>query len=198
MVRVFSGKGRDNLFAGLSALDGEDGSRESVVNDEERFSAFVRSHSGELQRMAWLLTGDWSTAQDLVQSSLVKTWQRWQSIRRQDAPEAYVRRVMMTTFLGWRRRRWVAEVALGWLPERAGEGDLAANVAQRQLVLAALRRLPKQQRAVIVLRYFGDLSEQATADTLRCSVGTVKSQSARALHTLRANAALHAAIAGGG
>jgi RNA polymerase sigma-70 factor (sigma-E family) len=165
-----------------------------VVEDEEEFSAFVRSHSEELQRMAWLLTGDWSTAQDLVQSSLAKTWQRWRSIRRRDAPEVYVRRVMMTTFLGWRRRRWVGEVALGWLPEDAVPGDVAADMAQRQAVVAALRRLPTQQRVVVVLRYFADLSEQATADALRCSVGTVKSQSSRAFTTLRSNDALRAAM----
>jgi DNA-directed RNA polymerase specialized sigma24 family protein len=112
------------------------------VADEEEFSAFVRSHSGELQRLAWLLTGDWSTAQDLVQSSSTKTWQRWRSIRRRDAPEAYVRRVMMTTFLGWRRRRWIGEVALGWLPEDADPRDVAADVARHEAVVAALRRLP--------------------------------------------------------
>lgn len=164
------------------------------MEDEEVFSAFVRSQAVELQRMAWLLTGDWSISQDLVQSSLTKMWQRWPSIRRQDAPEAYLRRVMMTTFMGWRRRRWTGEVALGWLPEQPENGDLSASIAQHEAVVAALRRLPKQQRAVVVLRYFADLSEQATADTLRCSIGTVKSQASRALNTLRSNDALRAAI----
>lgn len=167
------------------------------MEGEREFSAFVRSSSGELQRMAWLLTGDWSTAQDLVQTSLAKTWQRWRSIRRHDMPEAYVHRVMMTTFLSWRRRAWVGELALGWLPERTVDGDFADAVAQHEAVLAALRELPKRQRAVIVLRYFGDLSEQATADALRCSVGTVKSQAFRALAALRSNAVLRTAIAGG-
>ena len=162
---------------------------------EEEFSAFVRSHSGELQRMGWLLTGDWSAAQDLVQSSLTKTWQRWRSIRRRDAPEAYVRRVMMTTFLGWRRRRWTGELALGWLPDGADSSDVAADVARHDAVVKALRRLPKQQRAVVVLRYFADLSEHATADALRCSVGTVKSQTSRALAALRSNDALRGATA---
>ena len=167
------------------------------MDDEEEFANFVRSHSGDLQRMAWLLTGDWSSSQDLVQSSLTKTWQRWQSIRRRDAPEAYVRQVMLRTFLAWRRRRWVGEVALGWLPEEADGGDVANDVVQHEAVVAALRRLPRKQRAVIVLRYFADLSERTTAEALRCSVGTVKSQSARALTTLRGNAALRAAITEG-
>jgi RNA polymerase sigma-70 factor (sigma-E family) len=166
-----------------------------AVQDEEEFSAFVRSRSDDLQRMAWLLTGDWSMAQDLVQASLVKTWQRWRAIRRRDAPEVYVRRVLMTTFLGWRRRRWTSEVALGWLPENAGFGDVAADAAQHEVIAAALRRLPKQQRAVIVLRFLADLSEQDAADAMGCSVGTVKSHTSRALATLRANGALRDAMA---
>jgi RNA polymerase sigma-70 factor (sigma-E family) len=166
------------------------------VDDEAEFCAFVRSRGDGLQRMAWLLTSDWAMAEDLVQSSLAKTWQRWGKIRRQDAPEAYVRRVMMTTFLAWRRRRWTGEIAVAVTPEVA-TGDTAGDIVQKQAVAAALRRLPKQQRAVIVLRYFADLSEQATADTLRCSVGTVKSQAFRALATLRSNGALQAAITEG-
>lgn len=167
------------------------------MEDEEAFSAFVRARSGDLQRMAWLLTGDWALAQDLVQSSLVKTWQRWRSIRRQDAPEVYVRRVLMTTFLAWRRRRWVSEIAVGWFAEDGDRADVAADVVQRAAVVAALGRLPKQQRAVVVLRYFADLSEQATAEALGCGVGTVKSQTSRALTSLRSNGALRAAIVEG-
>jgi RNA polymerase sigma-70 factor (sigma-E family) len=177
------------------------------VTDDEEFSAFVRLRSGDLQRMAWLLTGDWASAQDLVQSALVKTWQRWRSVRRRDAPEAYVRRVMLTTFLSWRRRRWSGEVPVGWSPgdgyagsmHGAGRsaGDAAAATADHVAVVAALRRLPRQQRAVVVLRYVADLSEQATADALGCSVGTVKSHHARALSALRANDALRAAIVEG-
>jgi RNA polymerase sigma-70 factor (sigma-E family) len=162
------------------------------MNDEAEFSAFVRARSAELQRIAWLLTGDWSTAEDLVQSALTKTWQRWESVQRRDAPEVYVRRVMVRTFLAWRRRRWVGEIAAGWLPDVASSDDLPTNLAQQDLVARALHQLPKQQRAVVVLRYYTDLSEQATAETLRCSVGTVKTHAFRALATLRSNPALRA------
>jgi RNA polymerase sigma factor (sigma-70 family) len=89
------------------------------------------------------------------------------------------------------------ELVLGWLPERTDDRDVAADVAQQEAVLAALRKLPKRQRAAIVFRYFGDLSEQATAEALGCGVGTVKSQASRALATLRSNAALRTAIAEG-
>ena len=88
-------------------------------------------------------------------------------------------------------------MALGWLPDRADVRNVADDMAQHEAVLAALRRLPKQQRAVIVLRYLADLNEQATADALHCSVGTVKSHASRALTTLRSNAALRAAITEG-
>lgn len=168
-----------------------------MENDIEEFSLFVRARSGELQRVAWLLTGNWALAEDLVQSSLAKTWQRWRSIERRDAPEAYVRRVLMTTFLASRRRRWHRELSLARLPEVADRRDVASDVAQRDAVAAALRRLPNRQRAVIVLRYFLDLSEQASAEALHCSVGTVKSQTSRALTTLRANDALRATMVEG-
>lgn len=167
------------------------------MDHEEEFSTFVRLCAADLQRAAWLLTGDWSSAQDLVQTSLAKTWLRWSSIRRRDAQPAYVRRVMMTTFLAWRRRRWSCEVAVDQVPEPGAIEDLAGEVSQRAAVSEALRRLPKQQRAAVVLRYFADLTEQDTAYAMRCSVGTVKSHTARALANLRANGALQAAMVDG-
>lgn len=158
-----------------------------MTDDEEQFAQFVRSSSPGLMRTAWLLTGDWASAEDLVQSGLLKTWQRWSSVRAPAAAEAYTRRVLMTTFLGWRRRRWVGEVAFGWLPDRADSRDLAADVAEHDAVTTALLQLPRQQRAVIALRYFNDLSEQAIADALGCSVGAVKAHASRALSALRSN-----------
>lgn len=164
-----------------------------MTEDEEEFAQFVRSSSAGLTRTAWLLTGDWASAEDLVQSAFLKSWQRWSSVHRQTA-EAYTRRVIMTTFLGWRRRRWVGEVAFGWLPDRAQARDLAADVAEHDAVTAALSHLPRQQRAVIVLRYFDDLSEQAIANALGCSVGAVKTHASRALRALRSNPGLLAAL----
>ena len=150
--------------------------------DVDGFSAFVRASQRSLLRTAWLLTGDWGSAEDLVQTALTKTWQRWDRID-PDAAHGYVRKVMLTSFLGWRARRWTGEVALGWVPDRQTD---APDSDTRQAVLTVLRGLPRQQRAVVVLRYFDDLTERATADALGCSVGTVKSHTARALAALRA------------
>ncbi len=136
-------------------------------------------------RSAWLLTGDEAEAQDLVQTALFKTWSRWSRVIRQDAPEAYVRRVMLSTFLTWTRRRWRGEVAVGVVPDRACPGDEFAGVDLRQSVRAALLGLPPRQRAVVVLRFFDDMTEAQVADVLGCSVGTVKSQGAKALAKLR-------------
>jgi len=138
------------------------------VRDVDSFVDFVRERSPELLRSAWLLTGDWHLAHDLVQTALEKSWPRWG--RRVEHPDAYVRRVMLTTYLSWRRRRWTAEVPTEELPEGssgADDGDV------RLALLGVLASLSPRQRAVIVLRYFDDLSEDATAEVLGCSVGTV-------------------------
>ena len=86
------------------------------MTDADEFGSFVRTHTRELQRTAWLLTGDWHSAQDLVQTALVSSWRRWDTIT--DAPVAYVRRVLLTTYLRGRRRRWTGEIATGELPEQ--------------------------------------------------------------------------------
>lgn len=150
----------------------------------EEFTAFVRAHSRQLQRAAWLLTGDWASAEDLVQSALLRTWQHWDSVRVPEARAAYARRVLMTTFLNRRRRRRLAEVPLAADAGNAVEG---VDLADRDALFRALRALPSHQRAVVVLRYFDDLTERAAAEVLGCGVGTVKSQTARALRALRAD-----------
>jgi RNA polymerase sigma-70 factor (sigma-E family) len=141
--------------------------------------------------MAWLLTGDHQRAEDLVQTALGKTWPRWSQIAEsgEGSYDAYVRRVMMTTYIAWWRRRWNAELPTAELPERPGEAVQDA-VEQRRDLLVALSGLPRSQRAVVVLRYFEDLTEAQTAEALGCSVGTVKSHSARALAALRGSPAL--------
>ena len=165
-----------------------------MAADAEQVADFARAHSRQLQRAAWLLTGDWATAEDLVQAVLVKMWQRWPTIENPDARMAYARRALMTTFLGWRRRRWLGEVCLGWIPDTASADVHAEDTAA---LFASLRRLPPHQRAVIVLCYFDDLTEAAAAEVLGCSVGTVKSQKSRALRTLRADAELRDLFAAG-
>jgi RNA polymerase sigma-70 factor (sigma-E family) len=155
------------------------------VHEPEGFRDFVVLRSPALVRSACLLTGDEGEAEDLVQTALAKAWVRWPRIVRQDAPEVYVRRVMLSTFLTWTRRRWRGEISVATLPERADPRDAFTNADVRRAVYAALRQLPPRQRAVIVLRYFDDLTAAQTADALGCSVGTVKSQCAKALAKLR-------------
>jgi RNA polymerase sigma-70 factor (sigma-E family) len=155
------------------------------VHEPDGFRDFVAARSGALVRSAFLLTGDQGEAEDLVQAALAKAWMRWGRILRQDAPEAYVRRIMLSTFLTWRRRRWRGEVLVADVPEQPDRRDNFTDVDRRSAVLAALRELPPRQRAVVVLRYFDDLTETQTAEAMGCSMGTVKSQSAKALARLR-------------
>jgi RNA polymerase sigma-70 factor (sigma-E family) len=157
---------------------------------EDEFREFVIARSPVLLRAAWLLTGNEASAQDLVQATLLKAWSRWERVSRADSPEAYVRRVMMSTFLTWRRRRWRGELAVPTLPEVAASADEISRSDIRASVVAALRALPPRQRAVVVLRYFADLTEAQAATALGCSVGTIKSQTARALARLRTSPAL--------
>ena len=158
--------------------------------EPDGFRDFVVERSPALLRTGRLLTGQESAAQDLLQAALLKTWGRWDHIERGRA-EAYVRRVMVTTFLTWRRRRWRAEQSFAVLPETAVSGDAFAEVDLTDALRNALRALTAKQRAVIVLRYFDDLSEAATAVALSCTVGTVKSQTAKALANLRKGSLSH-------
>ncbi|MCA1711602.1 MAG: SigE family RNA polymerase sigma factor [Actinobacteria bacterium] len=146
---------------------------------ESDFDAFVAARGRALWRTAWLLTADRHTAEDLVQSTLVETWRRWDRIGGMEHAEAYVRRVMVTTHLRWWRRRRVP-VSFGPVPEVA-----VVEIPPPSDLLLALRELPAAQRAVIVLRYFDDRTEAQTAELLGVSVGTVKSHHARALARLR-------------
>jgi RNA polymerase sigma-70 factor (sigma-E family) len=138
-------------------------------------------------RTAYLLTHDWAMAEDLLQTSLVKAWGVW---RRIDAdPEPYVRRILINTYATWWRRRWTGERPTDALPESTVD-DQNASYDDRDEVWRALGRLPRRQRAVLVLRYFEDLTEAETADILGISVGTVKSQASKALARLRLDESL--------
>ncbi len=151
------------------------------------FAEFVAARSGALLRAAWLLTGEQAAAEDLLQTALAEVWPRWARISAGQSPEAYVRRVLLSTFLSGRRRRWRGEVPSASLPEIPEGGDLAGRAGARDAVRRALARLSPQQRAVVVLRYLEDLSVEETARTLGCSAGTVKVQAGRALAVLRAD-----------
>lgn len=163
---------------------------------DSSFEEFVAARSTALWRSAYLLTGDAHRAEDLLQTALVKTWRRWGGLERRESAESYVRRAMATTYTDWWRRRWRGEVPTGDLPEQAETVDATARADVRRDVLVALAGLTRGQRAVIVLRYFDDLTEQQTADALGVSVGTVKSQASRAIAALRSSPALSDRLAG--
>jgi len=156
-----------------------------VDAEAEEFAQFVEVRERALQRSAWLLTGDWALAEDLVQTALARSWPRWGRIRRRDDPEIYVRRVMVNTWSTWARRRWWGERASATVPDRPVPGDVATDLAIRIAVRTALASLTSRQRAVLVLRVFDDLSEAQVAQVLNCATGTVKSTMARALAKLR-------------
>ena len=153
--------------------------------DSDGFVQFVEARERALQRTAWLLTGDWALAEDLVQTALIRSWPRWERIRRRDDPEIYVRKVMVNTWATWTRRRWRAERPTGAVPDNEAPEDVADAVAIRMAVRSALESLPSRQRAVLVLRVFDDLSEAQVARVLDCAVGTVKSTLSQALARLR-------------
>lgn len=161
-----------------------------MTADREGFAEFVGQRQRALLRSAWLLTGDWALAEDLVQTALARTWQRWERIRRHDDPEIYVRRVLLSTWMNWSRRKWRGERPSNELRDSPAPGDLAAEVVARVAVRAALGSLTGRQRAVLVLRVFDDLTEAQTAQVLGCAVGTVKSTMSQALARLRASRAL--------
>jgi RNA polymerase sigma-70 factor (sigma-E family) len=162
--------------------------------DRADFDDFVRGRSRPLLQAAWLLTGDWQLAEDLLQTSLVKVYLAWGRIRRDGNAEAYARRVLVTTYVTGRRRRWRTEVATATLPDQPQRTDAFATVDLRRAVTDALSGLPRRQRAVVVLRYYCDLPEREVAEALGCSEGTVKSQAAKGLAALRSSglaAAIH-------
>lgn len=153
------------------------------------FAEFVHARGTALHRTAYLLTGDWGHAEDLLQTALAKTYLHWERISGGENPEGYVRRVLVTTHASWWRRRWRGELPHDVLPESAATEEWS-DVDARGALHDALARLPRRQRAVIVLRYHEDMTEADVARALGISVGTVKSQTAKALARLRADAGL--------
>jgi len=154
------------------------------------FTEFVMGRSASLFRTAVLLTRDPHSAQDLLQTALTKVWRSWDRI--EGEPDAYTRRVILNQFLTDRSRRWTGEHPTEQLPEqpvhdRLGRApaDPARLVTDRETLADAVAALPPRQRAVVVLRYFHDLSEAQIAQEMGTSPGTVKSQHSKALAALR-------------
>jgi RNA polymerase sigma-70 factor (sigma-E family) len=153
------------------------------VTPAEEFIEFAAATSPRLRRMAFLLCGDWHTAEDLTQTALAKVFVSWRKIKRQDAVHAYATRTLVNTYLADKRLRRNTELLTDKIPDCAVESPAPET---RMVVLGALATLPPGGRAVVVLRYWDDLSVEQVAATLGCSPGNVKSQSARALDKLRA------------
>ena len=143
------------------------------MSTAEEFTEFAVGAAPRLRRTAFLLCGDWHTAEDLTQTTLARMFVSWRRISRQDAVYGYASRTLVNAFLADRRRRRGRELLTGWLPERP---DLAA-VAAPEVRMVVLDALPPRTRVVVVMRYWADLSVQQVADLLGCSTGNVKSQS---------------------
>jgi RNA polymerase sigma-70 factor (sigma-E family) len=157
------------------------------VEDWERdFAAYVDGRRMALRATAYLLCGDWHAAEDLTQTALTKLYLAWRRIDRTGSVDAYARQILVRTYLDEGRRPWRRERSAADPPDRAAPEDGPAVVEERLVLETALARLPRAQRAVLVLRYWCDLDIRATAAVLSISEGTVKSTSARGLAALRA------------
>jgi RNA polymerase sigma-70 factor (sigma-E family) len=165
----------------------EDEPPDVIGHDDSSFEDFVAGSSARLFTMARLLTGgNRAEAEDLLQGAYERAYRRWGRITRRADPERYVRQILVNASIDrWRRIGRHPEMPLAGSGADPRTADTAAAVADRDLLLRGLAALPPRQRAVLVLRYFEDLSEAETATMLGCSVGTVKSQAARGLARLR-------------
>jgi len=150
---------------------------------EAGFTDYVTTRAGWLRKVAYLLCGDWHRADDLVQTAITRLYANWPRAARADNLDGYARRTLVNAFLAEQRTSWWRRVDLRGADH---EGPAPGSDVEAALDLrAALDRLPARQRATVVLRYFGDLPVADTARALGCSEGTVKSQTAKAVETLR-------------
>lgn len=155
-------------------------------DDKSDFEQFMAARWQPLVRTAYVLTGNQQDAEDMAQTALTNAYSVWPRIRKADDVTIYVHKILINVYRTARRRRRVLEVLTSAVPERHGAAAAAADsLHDRDEVARALAVLPPRQRAVIVLRYLEDLTEAQTASVLGCSVGTVKSQTSKALAKLR-------------
>lgn len=150
---------------------------------DAEFTEFMLGCWPRLVRLGFALTGDRGLGEDLAQTALAKAYASWPLVARAGDPDAYVRKIVVNACRDGFRRRRVDEVLTNSLPD-VMTSDMA-SLEQRSALFAALMRLPAGQRAIVVLRYWLDLTETETAATVGCSVGNVKSQASRALAKLR-------------
>jgi RNA polymerase sigma-70 factor (sigma-E family) len=153
---------------------------------DEEFVAYYAARADHLRRTAYLLCGDWHLAEDLTQIAVTKLYQAWHRIERHDTLDQYARRVLLRAFLDERRRPWRREFSTTPDDQTLDAPAPEAGSPDDRMVLGeALLRIPKGRRAVLVLRFWADLSVEQVADILDCSTGTVKSQTAHGLADLR-------------
>lgn len=150
------------------------------------FTEFAAASRSRLRSTAYLLCGDWDRASDHVQEALIRVYVAWPRLMRNGRELAYARKAVLSAFLDASRKRSSREHPHPATPDRASGEDVAAGVSDRDALMTALARLPERQRACVVLRYFEELDVRETAAAMRCSEGTVKSQTSRALASLRA------------
>lgn len=150
------------------------------------FEEFAARHGPTMRRFAAVMTGDHASGDDIVQEVLLRTHARWRRISALDRPEFYVRRMIVNEFLSARRRLWrLVPGGMGTDVDDRVTPDHAASLADRDALVAEIRRLPRQQRAVVALRYFEGLSDQEIAELLGVTPVTVRGYVGRALATLR-------------
>ncbi len=157
------------------------------MRDDAEFRSFVEANGATLLHAARLLTGDHHRGEDLVQTALTTVYQKWSRV---DTPLPYARRALVNAHIDQTRRKWWGERPTDTLPEPAAPNDDAdvATSDMRDELRRMLAELGPRERAIVVMRYYCDLSEQDTAATLGIPVGTVKSSCARALARLRVTA----------
>ena len=170
-------------------------SRGTTAESERDFVEYVEARQQALVRFAYLLTYDHHTAEDLVQTALAKTFLTWGRLRDRGAVDSYVRRIIVNENTSMWRRAWKRrERASESLPDR---GTVDPDVESRDVMWQVVQSLPPRQRAAVVLRYYEDLSEADTAAVLGCSIGNVKSQTSRAIASMRAAVAADPRLLGG-
>lgn len=163
-----------------------------IVQPDAHFGGFVQRHTDSLLSTAFLLTRNSVEAEELVQDTLVALYPQWLKVIAAESELAYVRRALVNRFLNLRRGKASRELVTDLLPERPNQRDFATALADRDQLRRALSGLPARQRAVIVLRYFHDYSDQQTANAMGCRIGTVRSLVSRALTSLRSDPAMSA------
>lgn len=149
------------------------------------FEEFAEGRLAAVLRFAAVLTGDRALAEDVVQEVLIRTHARWRKIGRLDHPESYIRKMIVNEFISSKRRTWRFVPAGSEMPDVAPAPDHASRHAERDALLAEIGKLPRRQRAVLVLRYYEGLSDTEIADVLGCAPGTIRGYASRALAALR-------------